>query len=116
MSPWIAVARVEELPPGQGKTIRVGDREVALYNDAGRWFAIDDTCPHQGASLGEGTLHEGRVICPWHSWMFVLRTGECAGIPELAVACYPTRRVGDTVEVEIPDAAPDPDRVEGEAE
>ena len=69
----------------------------------GAFFAIDDTCPHQGASLGEGTLHEGRIICPWHNFVFELRTGHCRGIPQSNVACYPTRRSGDDVEVELPD-------------
>jgi nitrite reductase/ring-hydroxylating ferredoxin subunit len=76
---------------------------VALYNDGGEFFAIDDTCPHQGASLGEGTLHAGRVICPWHSWIFELRTGRCPGVPHIAVATYETRLAGESIEVEIPD-------------
>ena len=103
MSSWFAVARVEEVPCGRGKTVRAGERDLALFNEGGEFFAIDDTCPHQGASLGEGTLHEGRVICPWHSWIFELRTGACRGVPQLAVRCYATRRSGETVEVEVPE-------------
>ena len=102
MSPWVAVARIDEVPSGQGKTVRAGDREIAVFNDGGEFFAIDDTCPHQGASLGEGTLHAGRVICPWHAWIFELRTGVCRGVSQLAVTCYATRRSGEMVEVEIP--------------
>jgi nitrite reductase (NADH) small subunit/3-phenylpropionate/trans-cinnamate dioxygenase ferredoxin subunit len=74
-----------------------------VWNDGGRFFAIDDGCPHQGASLGEGTLHNGRVICPWHSWIFELATGECRGVPGLAVGCYSTRASGGMIEVEIPE-------------
>ena len=103
MSRWFHVARVDEVPPGRGKTVRAGDRELALFNDGGEFFAVDDTCPHQGASLGEGMLHEGRVICPWHSWIFELRTGACRGVPQLAVTSYATRRSGEAVEVEIPE-------------
>jgi nitrite reductase (NADH) small subunit len=100
---WVRAARADEIPPGKGKPIEVGDRILALYNDGGVYFAIDDTCPHQGASLGEGTLHEGRVICPWHNFVFELRTGHCRGVPQANVACYPTRRSGVDVEVELPD-------------
>jgi nitrite reductase (NADH) small subunit/3-phenylpropionate/trans-cinnamate dioxygenase ferredoxin subunit len=100
---WVAVARVDEVPRGRGKTVRAGEHELALYNHDGEFFAIDDSCPHQGASLGEGTLHEGRVICPWHSWIFELRTGECRGVPDLAVGCYATRQAGPVVEVELPE-------------
>ncbi len=103
MGRWVRVALANEVSPGEGKPFKVGDHILALYNDGGEFFAIDDTCPHQGASLGEGTLHQGRVICPWHNWIFELRTGECRGIPQITVACYPTRRSGDAVEVELPD-------------
>ena len=103
MGRWVRVASADEVSPGEGRPFKVGDHLVALYNDDGEFFAIDDTCPHQGASLGEGTLHQGRVICPWHNWIFELRTGECRGIPQVAVACYPTRKTGDAVEVELPD-------------
>jgi nitrite reductase/ring-hydroxylating ferredoxin subunit len=100
---WVEVAKRGELPPGRGRSLQAGGRFIALYNDGGTFFAIDDTCPHQGASLGEGILHEGTVICPWHAWSFSLRTGVSPHVPELAVACYPTRLEGDAVEVELPE-------------
>lgn len=103
MSRWVPVASGGEISPGTGRTIQVGTRCIALYNDGGDYFAIDDVCPHQGASLGEGTLHAGRVICPWHSWIFELRTGRCAGVPSVSVATFPARRAGETVEVELPE-------------
>ena len=102
-SRWVEVASAADVAPGTGRTVRVGSRCLALFNDGGDFFAIDDTCPHQGASLGEGTLHAGRVICPWHSWIFDLRTGRCPGIPEASVVTYATRRTGDAIEVRLPD-------------
>ena len=100
---WVEIAKRADLPPGRGRTLQAGGRVLALFNDGGAFFAIDDTCPHQGASLGEGLLHEGIVICPWHAWTFSLRTGESPHIPDLSVACYPTRLAGDAVEVELPE-------------
>jgi nitrite reductase (NADH) small subunit len=100
---WVEIAKRADLPPGRGRTLQAGGRALALFNDGGAFFAIDDTCPHQGASLGEGLLHEGIVICPWHCWTFSLRTGESPHIPDLSVACYPTRLQGDAVEVELPE-------------
>jgi len=35
----IRVARVDELPPGAGKLVQVGAREVAVYNLEGRLYA-----------------------------------------------------------------------------
>ena len=101
-------AKASEIPPGEGRNVRVERHQIALFHDPEHgFFAIDDTCPHQGASLGEGTYHEGRVICPMHNWVFDVRTGACLVVPEDSVACYATRRNGDDVEIELsggPDA------------
>lgn len=109
MGRWVRVAEARDMPPGTGRAVEAEGRWIAIFNVDGSWFAIDDTCPHQGASLGEGTLHEGKVICPWHSWTFDVRTGACPRIPGVRVATFAVRLVGGAVEVELPD------RDEGEA-
>ena len=96
------VAAANEIPAGQGRTVVVDDRRVALFNDGGEILAMDDTCPHAGASLGEGALHAGRVICPLHSWVFELRTGRCPRDSHEPVAVYPTRCSNGRIEVELP--------------
>jgi len=95
---------MDAIPPGSGKAVRVEGRWFALFHDPVRgFFATDDACPHQGASLGEGTYHEGRVICPWHNWVFDVATGECVRVPGVSVACYATRPDGEDVWIELPD-------------
>ena len=104
MGRWFRAARAADIPPGEGRAVRVDGRWVALFHDPERGFlAIDDTCPHQGASLGEGIFHDGRVICPWHGWVFDARSGACVRVPGISVACYATRRDGDDVLVELPE-------------
>ena len=49
---FITVARVGAIPEGEGASFQVGDRLVAVFNHDGRYLAIDDLCPHMGASLG----------------------------------------------------------------
>jgi 3-phenylpropionate/trans-cinnamate dioxygenase ferredoxin subunit len=102
MTGWIQVADEAAVPPGEGRTVDAGRRPIALFNDDGIFLAIDDVCPHQGASLGEGTLHEGRVICPLHSWVFELRTGRCPRETHEPVATYPARCQDGKVEVLLP--------------
>lgn len=99
---WVEVARVEDVAPGCGRTVVAGGRRVALFNHAGEIFAIDDACPHQGASLGQGMLLDGRVICPLHSWVFEVRTGRCPQESHGGVATYPTRCLNGAIEVRIP--------------
>ena len=104
MGRWVRAARLSDLPRGEGRAVRIDGRWFALFHDAERGIlAIDDACPHQGASLGEGTYHKGRVICPWHGWVFDTVTGACAGVPRVSVACYATRPAGEDVEIELPD-------------
>ena len=107
MPRWVPLAARSEVRPGFGKFVRVEGRDLAVFNDGGEYYTIDDTCPHQGASLGEGFLHEGRVICPWHSWAFDVRTGACPRVPHVAVEAYPTRVVETEIEVQLPDVEAD---------
>lgn len=90
-----------------GRTVRVGGHTVAIFRDGGELLATDDACPHQGASLGEGFVHDGMVVCPWHSWMFDIRTGVCRRAPRVTVATYRVRVRDGEIEVWIPDARSD---------
>ena len=93
------VARVGEMAEGEGRTVTVGERLVALFLVDGEYRAIDDLCPHQGASLGAGCVIDGEVSCPWHGWRFRLSDGIWADNPRLGVDVFETRVVGDEVQV-----------------
>jgi len=101
MDDWIEVARIDQGTGQEARTVSVGERRIALFRHEGEWFAIDDACPHQGASLGEGQLHEGRVICPWHSWVFDLRTGCNPRGAHEPVTTYPVRYVDGALQIRI---------------
>ena len=103
MGRWIEVARVQDLADGEGRMVSAGGLTLALFNDGGEFFAIDDTCPHQGGSLAEGLMHEGRVVCPLHAWVFDLRTGECPRRTHEPVTTYTTRCSNGAVAVQVPD-------------
>ena len=66
-----------ELPqPGLIREFSVEGRLLCVANEEGHVYALDGLCPHQGAPLAEGTLENGKLICPWHAWAFDLQTGE----------------------------------------
>jgi len=102
---WVRVAQAGELGSGSGRRVVAGRATIALFNDGGEFLAIDDRCPHQGASLAEGLLHDGRVICPLHAWVFDLRSGRCPRESHEPVETYPTRRSDGFIEVEVPGGA-----------
>ena len=65
---WFRVADLDELPEGRVKTVVAGHKSIALthYND--QYGALDNRCPHQGGPLGEGSIENGFLRCPWHGW------------------------------------------------
>ena len=103
MSEYVAVAKVGAIPPGKGDTFTVNGRLVAVFNDGGNYFAIDDLCPHMGASLGAGDVEEGVVACPWHAWRFRICDGTWCDNPKIKIDSFPLRIVDDQIEVLVPD-------------
>lgn len=104
--PFTPVAKVGTIPAGEGHTFEVSGRLVAVFFDGAAYAAIDDLCPHMGASLGTGPLVDGTVTCPWHAWRFRLRDGAWCDNPKLKVDVFETRVVGDTIEVRVPPPKP----------
>ena len=96
---FVAVAKVGEIPVGKGGTFVVGDRLVALFNVGGEYHAIDDLCPHMGASLGAGEMTDGVVMCPWHAWRFRVTDGAWCDNPKVSTKTYAVRVVGDEIQV-----------------
>src|SRR5262249_53101270 len=78
-----------------------GERMVCVANVEGRLCALDNVCLHQGGPLGNGVVVDGKVVCPWHGWMYNPQTGEAVQNPALKVAVYPIQVEGDDVLVEI---------------
>jgi nitrite reductase (NADH) small subunit/3-phenylpropionate/trans-cinnamate dioxygenase ferredoxin subunit len=95
------VCRVEDLPEGAATTVVVRRKLIAVFRDGGRYFAIDDVCPHMGASLAGGYVENGTVTCPWHAWRFRLGDGAWADNPRIKIGSYPVRVSGDAVEVGV---------------
>jgi len=102
MSEFVTVATTDDIPPGTGKTVEVNGVWIALFNVAGSFFAVDNTCPHAGGPIGEGQLSGETVTCPWHGWSFNVRTGEREGNPNITVACCPVRIEGNKVQIALP--------------
>jgi nitrite reductase (NADH) small subunit/3-phenylpropionate/trans-cinnamate dioxygenase ferredoxin subunit len=104
MSELKTVCRVGDLQEGEGKTVTVNGKLIAVFNNGGTFQAIDDTCPHMGASLSGGCIEDGIVTCPWHAWRFRLSDGAWADNPRIKIGCYPVHVQGGEVQVEVPGA------------
>ena len=108
MSRFKTVCKVHEVPAGEGKVVALGRRVIAVFRVQDAIYAVDDVCPHMGASLGSGYVEGNIVTCPWHAWRFRLTDGAWADNPagRLKIACYSVRVEGDDVQIEILDPPP----------
>lgn len=95
------VAAVGDIPPQAGKTVWVNGRALALFNIAGKFYALDDVCPHRGASLGAGFVDGARVLCPAHLFDFDLATGRCSAVNGMLVATYEVRMEDEHIFVRV---------------
>jgi NAD(P)H-dependent nitrite reductase small subunit len=94
---YYRVASINEIPPGTGRMVEVAGEDIALFNFNGEYYAIDDLCPHRGASLAEGFLDGGKVFCPLHCFDFNLKTGECEMVSSLRVRTYDVKISGEDI-------------------
>jgi nitrite reductase/ring-hydroxylating ferredoxin subunit len=98
----VKVAQTADIGPGSGKQVVAGGKTLAIFNVDGSYYAIDDTCPHVGAPLSEGTTSGTVVECPWHAATFDLASGQVKGGPAAeGVSCYKVRVTGEAIEIEV---------------
>lgn len=71
-----------ELLEGRIKTVTAGQRQIALSHFEGKICALDNSCPHQGGPLGEGSIENGILRCPWHGWDYHPCTGKAPGFDD----------------------------------
>jgi nitrite reductase/ring-hydroxylating ferredoxin subunit len=77
----ILLGAFADLPEGRAVTVHVnlsqterGER-IAVVRKNGELYAISNVCPHQNGPLGEGTVRDGYLECPWHGYQFDPCTG-----------------------------------------
>ena len=81
LSPWPGWAHI---PEGTGRPLPSKDRLVAIFNlGGGQYHAIDDLCPHMGASLAAGPGRATSSLCPWHAWRFRVTDGTWCDNPQI---------------------------------
>jgi len=99
---WIELAQVSDLLSGCGKVIFRDGKEIALFRVNEHFYALDDACPHAGASLAAGKIEGGFVRCRGHGLKFELATGRAKVGGVLCVASYAVRVEGMSVTADIP--------------
>ncbi len=76
---------------------------IAVFLEGGHYYALEDSCPHQGAPLSDGILFDKCVTCTWHGWRFSLEDGRWLDSHKSKnqVPTYPVRVEGDEIRVSV---------------
>lgn len=97
--------QLSELPAGQCRVINHERTYITVMRHGEEVYAINDTCPHLGGSLGAGWMtDEGTIVCPWHGWEFRMSDGEGVWPAGIQVETYPVQIEGDDIYVTLDEA------------
>ena len=93
------VGKVDEIPAGTAIAVQAGRRTIAVFRVGNDFFAVNNTCPHKGASLcdGEIIIEEKIVRCPWHHWNWQLEDGKLQSDGRQGLRTYQVAVNGDEV-------------------
>ena len=100
MSEFVEAARVDQVPPGTGATVKVAGKDIAIFNVGGNVYAIGDSCTHAGASLGAGKLNGKIVTCRAHGLRYDVSTGQVT-TGGFGVASYPAKVVDGKILIAV---------------
>ena len=104
---WHKVLDLQELPEGRVKTVTAGVTSIAMTHVQGQYGALDNKCPHQGGPLGEGSIENCYLRCPWHGWDFDPLTGKPPGGYDDGVRTYPVDVRTDGIYIALEEEPPD---------
>jgi nitrite reductase/ring-hydroxylating ferredoxin subunit len=106
MTNFVRAVSTADIPDGQSKLWRHGDKRIALFRTPADVYAADNRCPHQGYALKDGDIRGDVLTCAWHNWKFRLTDGKCLFGGE-NIRTYPVSIRDGWVYVDVTDPAPE---------
>ena len=99
---WTPITPTENIPPREGRAVKVGGEEIAIFHIGDRYLTIENKCPHKGGPLCDGIVSGTSVVCPLHGRRFDLETGLAVRASEPAcVATFPTKVEAGVIYVDL---------------
>jgi nitrite reductase/ring-hydroxylating ferredoxin subunit len=97
------VAGAGELGDGEMRHVEIGERQIALFNLGGDFYATDELCTHAFAMLTDGFVDGELIECPLHGGKFEIKTGKAVAPPcTVDLKTYQVKVEGDAVLVGVP--------------
>jgi len=103
---WYKALDSDELPEGRVKAKTLGVHTVCMTHFEGRYAALSNRCPHQGGPLGEGSIENGMLRCPWHGWDYHPTSGSPPDGYGDCVPAFPVEIRDDGIYVALEEDAP----------
>jgi len=89
---WVDIGTLNDIPLRGSRIVKSPAGCIAIFRTAeDEVFATSNTCAHKQGPLSEGIVHDRKVTCPLHNWVFSLETGEAQGADEGQIATYPVK-------------------------
>lgn len=105
---WVKVLEnTDQLLDERVMTVTAGHKSFCLTHHEGKFGCLDNKCPHQGGPLGEGSIENGLLRCPWHGWDYDPISGKAPGFDD-GVESFPVEIREDGVYIQLEEEAPQP--------
>jgi len=98
---WTKVLEHDELNEGRVTSVTCAHKTLCMTRHNGQYGALDNKCPHQGGPLGEGSIENGLLRCPWHGWDYDPLSGKAPGYDD-GVETFPVESRADGIYVGLP--------------
>ena len=92
---WIKIFPSSEeaerrISPGKPQLVIVAGVRICLVRVDTVFFAVQDSCSHNGESLSKGKVNFlGEIVCPWHGYRFELKSGKACDSSSPDLRTYP---------------------------
>ncbi|HEX9780740.1 MAG TPA: non-heme iron oxygenase ferredoxin subunit [bacterium] len=98
----VTVAKKDDIPVGEFKPVEVQGKRLLLCRTEQGFYAVDDTCTHDGGPLADGFLDGSAIECPRHGARFDVTTGKVLCLPAaVGIRTYPVRADGDDIAITV---------------
>jgi nitrite reductase/ring-hydroxylating ferredoxin subunit len=101
---WTKLATIGEVPTDSVIEVEHGGNLYAICNAGGQVRALGGVCPHEGGPIGQGTVIQGMVVCPWHMWEFDSRSGACLVDDRMGIPVYGVKVEDSSILVGLPES------------
>lgn len=101
MLEWKKAGKIKDFSEGCQWQVDIAGRPIAVFKFGENFYAIKNSCLHQGWPLSEGNVKNYMVECPLHGWVYDFRDGTCLSTPGRKTNTFDIRIKGDILEIKL---------------